>query len=50
MMNVMVIFGVVIVLEAVAVWVLGKVFKDLNDEELDAVVKAIQEAQCKRLW
>jgi hypothetical protein len=50
MMDVMVIFGVVIGLEAAAVWALGKVFKDLNDEELDTVVKAIQEAQCKKLW
>ena len=50
MMKVMVIFGVVIVLEAVAVWALGKAFKNLNDEELDAVIKAMQEAQCKRLW
>ena len=50
MMNVMVIFGVVIGLEAVAVWALGKTFKDLNDEELDVVVKAMQEAHCKRLW
>lgn len=49
MMNVMIIFGVVMGLEAVAVWALGKVFKDLNDEELDVVVKAIQEAQCKKL-
>ena len=49
MMNVMIIFGVVIGLEATAVWALGKVFKDLNDEELDVVVKAIQEAQCKKL-
>ena len=50
MMNVMIIFGVVIGLEAVAVWALEKAFKNLNDEELAVVVKAMQAAQCKRLW
>ena len=49
MINAMVIFGIVMGLEAVAVWALGKTFKDLNDEELDVVVKVIQEAQRKKL-
>ena len=50
MMNIMIIFGVVMGIEAVTVWALEKAFKNLNDEELDVVVKAMQEAQCKRLW
>ena len=49
MMNAIVIYGMVIGLGVAATWALGKTFKGLNEEELDAVVKVIQEAQRKNL-
>lgn len=49
MMNTTVIFGMVIGLGVAAVWALGKTIKGSNDEELDVVVKVIQEAQRKKL-
>ena len=50
MEKLMMIFGAVIVVEGALVYTLQKLFKSLDDKELDVFVKAMQEAHCKRLW
>ena len=50
MKNLMMIFGIVMAVEGVLVYALQKVFKNLDDKEIEIFAKAMQDVHCKRYW